>query len=131
MIVILGALVFGGVDLWFTTSGMGGEEVTTSFLWTIMLHYLLLGCLVFLGGFVTFHPIFKFKIASWWRGIVLSLPVTLYTATGSLMHEIQHMGQWEVFWWIVISGAIIGMILDVCGSRWGGEGEILSQKIED
>ena len=75
--------------------------------------------------------IFKFKIASWWRGIVLSLPVTLYTATGSLMHEIQHMGQWEVFWWIVISGAIIGMILDVCGSRWGGEGEILSQKIED
>lgn len=129
MIVVWGALLFGVLDVWYTVSQMP-EEATTPFIWSIMLHYLALGMLVFLGGFFTVHPVFGFRIAAWWRGPIMSFLITFYSATGSLMHPIEHMGKWEVFWWIVISGAIIGMILDLCGTRWGGEGTDLLKQVE-
>lgn len=100
----------------------------------MLILFILLGVTSGFMGIYTRHPLFGFKLPWWLRGAVVGLSFTLvlvlldYAHFVSLMnHEIFVSLGFESPFWVLVDGAIIGMIIDFVQTKIAGEGkELLS-----
>ncbi|MCF7836879.1 hypothetical protein K9N08_02955 [Candidatus Gracilibacteria bacterium] len=91
--------------------------------WTIVSNRLLIGAIVGLAGAYKVHPFLGFRIIPIVRGAILGTLVSLTLAFGALIAAPENATQ--IFWLIVGTGAIYGMIIDLVATKIGGEGKAL------
>jgi len=96
-------------------------------MWSTIANRALLGSVVALAGFITVHPLLKFKIPVSARGLKTGAWVSLPMALGALMGE-NHEAAVSAFWIIMIAGAIIGMIIDLIITKFAGDGNKLYEE---
>lgn len=91
--------------------------------------YATFGAFIGVLGFFNENPLLKFKLPFWFRGIVFGAWLNLVLAF--LMHDkltvlVPMIG--GVFsglkspFWIVLEGAIVGLVIDAVATKFGGEG---------
>ncbi len=93
--------------------------------WTIVINRIVLGIVVGLAGFMTIHPIFKFKCFSFLRGAVFGALISLDMAFGGLIDNPNPEKAMTIFWATIIAGAVYGLIIDIIATKFGGEGKEL------
>ncbi len=92
--------------------------------WTIVINRVVLGVMVGIAGFMTIHPIFKFKCFPFLRGAVFGAFVSLDLAFGGLIGNNAPEAM-MIFWATIIAGTVYGMIIDIVATKFGGEGKEL------
>jgi hypothetical protein len=97
-------------------------------MWTIILNRFILWITVAITGFITLHPVFKFRIHPILRWAKMWILVSLLMATWVLIWE-PDQNAWFAFWLILIIWAIIWAVIDViitkCAWEWE---ELIIQK---
>ncbi len=93
--------------------------------WTIVINRIVLGILVGIAGFMTIHPIFKFRCYPFLRGAVFGALISLDMAFGGLIGNPNPETMMTIFWATIIAGSVYGMIIDIIATKFGGEGEEL------
>ncbi|HEY5713994.1 MAG TPA: hypothetical protein VIT68_01455 [Candidatus Gracilibacteria bacterium] len=123
---IIGLLV--GLLIFFGAPSMG-LELSTRFALGLILFYVMLGAFVGLMGVMDHHPIFKFKMPYWLRGIIIGVGMHLmlvllaYDQMSLIMQLkiVQSMGFSSPFW-VLIDGAVLGFLMEFIVTRHCGEG---------
>ena len=92
-------------------------------MWSTITNRMLLWLVVALAWFVTIHPMCGFKFPVFVRGLKMWALVSLPMALWALMWEGEAAIQW--FWFVLIAGAIIGMVIDLIITKIAGEGKAL------
>lgn len=95
----------------------------------VLFWYTTMGALVALAGVFARHPILKLEFPWWFRGpalggwmnFVLSL-IAYDTLEAVMIGVFGAGGLLESPYWIVLEGAMIGLIIDLCATKMGGEG---------
>ncbi|MBU0458509.1 hypothetical protein KJ652_00645 [Patescibacteria group bacterium] len=81
---------------------------------------MIIGTLITVAGFVTWHPIFKFRIHPILRGSIMAafvhLDFTIYTWSNQ-----------PLFWKTMIIAAMFGAVIDMMATQLYGEGETLME----
>lgn len=95
----------------------------------ILLWYPTVGAVVGMFGAFAYHPVLNFPMPWWFRGALtgawMNFVVTLFsyeqicTAVNLVMGE---YGMYVSPFWMVLEGALIGMLMDYLLTRWFGEG---------
>jgi len=125
--VVLG-IVFGFLCFYLAEGGNGPEESLwcTPVMWGILFNRLLLGVMVFLAGFITFHKTFKFRLYPWLRGLIVGAFVSVDLAIWYLMMpDIDSSQKWAIFGMTIVAGAVYGLIIDVVATKLSAEGKDL------
>jgi len=95
----------------------------------LVVFYTLLGVLTAFMGVMDHHPIFKFKMPFWFRGILTGLVMHLmlvllaYDQLAVLVQEMNIFGMISP-WWTLIDGAILGLLMGWAETKFAGEGKI-------
>ena len=95
-----------------------------------LLWYTTFGALIGMFGMVDFHPMLKFAMPFWFRGIVFgawfNLVATLlaYDKIEAFLKALD-FGAFRSPFWFVVEGAIVGLFIDWVATRYGGEGKAL------
>ena len=92
--------------------------------WTIVINRIVLGVMVGIAGFMTIHPIFKFRCFPFLRGAVFGAFVSLSLAFGGIIGNTSSEAM-TIFWATIIIGAVYGLIIDIVATKFGGEGKEL------
>lgn len=105
-------------------------EVSLLFRWGILLWYLTLGAIIGAFGVFTYHPILKISLPWFFRAPVLGawmnfvLVLLSYQAMQDLMLGVfGESGMFASPFWLVLEGAIVGLIIGYLATRFAGEGE--------
>ena len=87
------------------------------------------GAMIGMLGTVNFHPLLKFSMPFWFRGILFGAWFNLVATL--LVHEqiatflkALDMGFASPFWFVA-EGALVGLVIDAVATRVGGEGKEL------
>lgn len=114
---------------------MMGSTLGIHFSIGIVLFMILMGALVGFMGIVDRHPIFKFKMPFWLRGIVvgafmyLILILLSYDQIAVMLSQMDFMGmEFKSPYWSLIDGAILGLIMEWAATKYAGEGSNLPLK---
>ena len=97
--------------------------------WGILLWYLTFGGIVGLMGVMDRHPVWKgWKLPAWFRGIFMGAWlnfVLVFFAHEAMATMLQQADLWGMMspWWFVLEGAILGLIIDLAATAYGGEGK--------
>lgn len=99
------------------------------FRWGVLVWYGTFGVMIGLLGLFDRHPLLKFRMPFWFRGILFgawfNLVFTLltYEKLTALMaaHPDGFAGLHSPFW-MVAEGAVVGLVIDAVATRVGGEG---------
>jgi hypothetical protein len=95
----------------------------------ILLWYGTFGAFIGIIGLFNEHPVFKFRMPFWFRGLVFGAWLNLVLAF--LMHDklavlIPQVGGvltgFRNPFWIVLEGAVLGLLIDGIATRVAGEG---------
>jgi hypothetical protein len=95
----------------------------------VLLWYTTVGAVIGVFGLISHHPMFGFRMTWWFRGLFVGAWFNLVLAF--LMRDeleilMQQLG--GVFgglsspFWVVLEGAVIGLIIDAIATRIAGEG---------
>lgn len=123
--VFLG-LVFGLLCVFLAS--MGQESIWGSILmWMIIVNRVIIGAMVFLAGFIKFHPICGIRMYPLFRGFVIGAFVSLDLALGVFMEKVDGESQ-KIFWMTIIAGGVYGAIIDFIATKFSAEGEDLLKK---
>lgn len=94
--------------------------------------YITLGAMVGLVGVITYHPVLKFQMPYWLRGIAMGawmnfvLVLLLYPQLVVLLDGFSVGGvSFSNPFWFVVEGAILGLIMDWAATKYCGEGKDL------
>ena len=97
--------------------------------WGILLWYTTFGAIIGTFGVFNWHPILKLSMPWWFRGIFMGgwlNFVMAFFAYEKLSAALVHLfGEGSVLsspFWIVLEGALIGLLIDYLATRFGGEG---------
>jgi len=97
--------------------------------------YTTLGAFVGLVGVMTWHPLLRLPMPWWfsstlvgaWMNLVLTL--FIYDRLAEMMLELPvGGGLFQSPFWFVAEGAIVGLLIGYCATRFGGEGPATIQK---
>ncbi len=122
----IGFVVGGLVFFLFPMFGIALDMKFGLGLW---LFYILMGVLTGLMGIMDHHPMFKFKMPFWFRGIVIGLSMHLmlilvtYDQMAALTVAFDVFGM-QAPWWCLIDGAILGLIMGWVETKFAGEGNL-------
>jgi hypothetical protein len=121
-------LIFGVIGFIFLTIFM--PETTELFKWGILLWYTTLGAIIGMFGIMTYHPILKLPMPWWFRSSLMGAWMNLvlvfftYDVLEIMMLKIFDKASiWSSPFWMVLEGAIIGLIIGYLATRFGGEGK--------
>ena len=124
--VILGIL-FGLLCVQLA-SGTNPDIRGTSSMRNILFNRFLIGMVVALVGIYTIHPILGFKCYAL-RGIFFGAIISLDIAIGVYTSSIDPTLKCKIFRMTILAGACYGLIIDLVGTRLGGQGkELLHSK---
>ena len=93
--------------------------------WILFLNRLLIGIVVGVSGFVLRHPFFFFPCYAL-RGIFFGAIISLLSALGVLIDP-QPENAIQIFWTMIVVGALLGLVMDVVATKFAGEGKKLYQ----
>lgn len=110
-----------------TQGVVGAFDYHSAMFWTIVLNRGILGMIIGVVGVYTLHPYLKFKIGPVLRGIVFGAIISLLMATGILIAGTPD--RWTGFWFTVIAGIVIGVVIDLVVTRLYGQGKELHDEI--
>jgi hypothetical protein len=121
-------LIFGVIGFIFLTIFM--PETTELFKWGILLWYTTLGAIIGMFGIMTYHPILKLPMPWWFRssfmGAWMNLVLVFFTydiLEVMMLKIFDKASIWSSPFWMVLEGAIIGLIIGYLATRFGGEGK--------
>jgi hypothetical protein len=123
----LTGLVFAGVGLLIIPQVF--PELTTTIKLGFVLYYITLGALIGLFGVLTYHPTVNMQMRWWFRGPAIGawmnfiLVLFIYDQMAPMM--VRTFGAGSVLaspWWIILEGALFGLIADFICTRFAGEG---------
>jgi len=124
--LIFGLLAVFGVS---RVLGAGIFSIYNPIFWMILLNRMFIGIFIAFAGFLTVHPLFKFRLHPCFRGFVLGALVSLLLAVSVFLIPGMLDGQkLEMFLIIIFVGGIEGLIIDYLVTRFGGEGKDLMVK---
>jgi len=121
-------LIFGLIGFFILPYFM--PEASNMLLWGILLWYVTVGAVVGMFGVITWHPILKLPMPWWFRAPVIAgwmnfvLTLFAYDTFAKIMVSI--FGEGGLFvspFWVVLDGAIAGLIIGFLATRFGGEGK--------
>ncbi len=97
--------------------------------WGFFLWYITFGAIIGIMGVMDAHPLWpKFKINAFFRGIFMGswmnfvLVFFAYEKLEIILSRVDFMGMSSP-WWFVLEGAILGLIIDLLATKYGGEGK--------
>ena len=103
--------------------------------WGILLWYITLGAIVGMFGVYTYHPILKFSLPWWFRGVIMGgwmnfvLVFFAYDVMQAMMISLfGESGMLSSPFWFVLEGAIIGLIIDFVATKIAGEGKAIVEE---
>jgi len=99
-------------------------NLSNPMMWSLIANRFAIGFTVGLAGFMTVHPIFKFRLPTILRGLQIGIIISLSLALGSFMGPNADLAK-QGFWVTLIFGGIIGMIIDLVATKFAGQGEEL------
>ncbi len=123
MLIALSAGVgFALIDIWLSSSSVPDAwDLNGPMFWYMFLSRLSIGFFVAIAGVITIHPLLGFKmfpIRGAFIGIWVSLPLAASIFFGD-------SATWKVFWMIILSGAVYGVLIDVLATKLAGQGRRL------
>ena len=119
-------LLFGLIG--FAALSLVEPQADTMFQWGILLWYPTVGAFIGVFGVFTWHPVLSLPMPWWfrapWIGAWMNFVLMLF-----IYDDLQALtGHWffgEVFsspFWLVVEGAIAGLVIGYLATRFGGEG---------
>jgi len=97
--------------------------------WGLLFWYTTFGAVIGMFGMMDVHPLLKFRMPFWFRGIVggawlnFVLALLMYDKLSALMTTLPPpLDGLECPFWIVAEGAFVGLLVDWIATRFGGEG---------
>lgn len=104
----------------------------------ILLWYTTFGVFIGILGMFNHHPLLKFQMPFWFRGIVfgawfnLILAFLMYDKLSLLMQQLEGaFGGIESPFWIVLEGAMVGLVIDAVTTKHAGEGLPETSRLTD
>lgn len=104
-------------------------ESGTMLRWAVLLWYTTLGAIIGVFGVFTAHPVLKLPFPWWFRAPVLgawmNFVLVLFafdTLQSVMISTFGSVGVWQSPYWIVLEGAIVGLVIGFFATRFGGEG---------
>ncbi len=103
---------------------VGAFDWSSPMFWTIVLNRFSIGALVGAMGVMTVHPLVQvIKIGPVLRGIDIGIWISLLMAVGILTTGAAD--RWASFWYTMVAGAVIGMVIDLIITKRYGQGKQL------
>jgi hypothetical protein len=123
MVVALGAGVgIALLDIWLSSSqDPDAWDVNSPMFWYVFLNRTSIGFFVAIAGVVTIHPLLNFKMFPI-RGSFVGTWVSVSMAASVFFDP---AATWGMFWMIVLSGAVYGVLIDVLATKFAGQGKKL------
>jgi hypothetical protein len=104
----------------------------------ILLWYTTFGVFIGILGMFNHHPLLKFRLPFWFRGIVfgawlnLVLAFLMYDKLSLLFQQLEGaFGGIQCPFWIVLEGAVMGLIIDAVTTKYAGEGLPETSRLSD
>jgi len=104
-------------------------------IWTrlgFLLWYTTFGAWIGILGVIDFHPVLKFRMPFWFRGLVfggwfnLVLVFLMYDKFSHLMQTASPlMSGFRSPFWFAVEGMVLGVVIDGVSTWFGGEGKEL------
>jgi hypothetical protein len=98
--------------------------------WGLLFWYATVGAVIGVFGVFTWHPIVNLPMPWWFRstaiGAWMNFVLTFFAYNDMKAIMVQSFGTNGVLsspFWFVLEGAIIGLIIGYCATRFGGEGK--------
>lgn len=95
----------------------------SALMWSILVNRLMIGIVIFIAGVFTVIPLFNWRFAPWFRGLMLGAFVSLDLALWPLTINLDNA--WSIFWFTIGAGAFYGLIIDIVATKITGEGKDL------
>lgn len=95
----------------------------------LIVFYVVLGVLTAFMGTMDHHPIFKFPLPWWLRGLLMGLTMHVmlvllaYDQIGAIAQSLNLFGMVSP-WWALLDGAILGVLMAFVETKWAGEGKL-------
>ena len=103
--------------------------------WGVLLWYVTFGAIIGMAGVIIYHPVVKLPLPWWLQspllGAWLNLVLTFFAYDKLHAMLVSMLGADSSLtspFWIVLEGAIIGLIIGYFATRFGGEGEATAGK---
>lgn len=105
-------------------------DVAPQLRWAILFWYTTLGAIIGVFGVFTYHPILKMPMPWWlmapslgvWMNLLLAL--LIYDDLSQMMLNIfGNDGLFSSPYWIMLEGAIIGLLIGYFATKYGGDGK--------
>lgn len=103
----------------------GASVLSSPLAWAVVTDRFVIGILVGLAGAYLKHPIFGFPIPPALRGGCLGAFASLPLALALMSVSASGNPDWVLSWSILLSGVATGIVADLLGTRFGGQGEKL------
>lgn len=98
--------------------------------WGILLWYTTLGAIIGMFGVFTWHPVLKLPLPWWFRAPLIGawmnfvLTFFAYDAMAAMMLSLFGAdGLLLSPFWFTAEGALVGLLIGFCATRFGGEGK--------
>ncbi|MBO6503422.1 MAG: hypothetical protein JJ850_14550 [Kordiimonadaceae bacterium] len=104
-------------------------DIDIYFRWGLLLWYASIGAVIGVFGVFTYHPILKLPMPWWVRAPIIGawfnfvLALFTFDKLGTYMSAIlSDGGRTASPFWVVLEGALIGLLIGFLCTRYGGEG---------
>lgn len=122
--LVVGLIAFFGIPQFFSDSPMSLRV-------GVLLWYPTMGAFIGMFGIFSKHPVLKFSMPWWLRGALIGawmnfvLTLIAYQQICTLMAAVfGEYGQYTSPYWMVLEGALIGMLMDFILSKQFGEADL-------
>ncbi len=95
----------------------------------ILLWYTTFGAVIGVFGIFDYHPMLKFRMTFWFRGLVfgawlnLVITILMYDKLSLLMQQLDGaFGGLQSPFWFVVEGALLGLVIDAIATKYAGDG---------
>jgi hypothetical protein len=98
--------------------------------WGVLFWYTTVGAVIGVFGVFTWHPIMKLPMPWWFRSTVvgawMNFVLTFFVyddIKNAMVHTFGSDGALSSPFWMVLEGAVVGIIIGYFATRFGGEGK--------
>ena len=107
-------------------------DVSLFIRWGVLLWYTTFGAIIGVFGVITWHPVLKLPMPWWFRaplvGGWLNFVLVFFTFEKLENFMLAVFGEQGLLmspFWVVLEGAVIGLVIGYLATRFGGEGAVL------
>lgn len=96
----------------------------------VLLWYTMMGAMIAMFGVMDYHPIIKIRMNAWCRGAMIGASMNFILLLVAYDALAPHLATATVFtdispFWLVLEGAVVGVIIDLMVTKKTGEGAVL------